>query len=212
MANEPPSSSSGPSFRFLSSRRGFLGWLAAVVPAAGGMRLRFRPFHREPLDEALLRALASAILPSELGAAGTRRAADALAKWVREYRPDAELNHGYGTARLRTTGADPSTRWALQLRTLEMDARRAHNAGFASITDDQRRTIVGAQLDAERANAIPGDIAGAPHVALALLASFYGSPEATDLCYEATIGRQLCRPLAESSARPVPLRRAGGAS
>jgi hypothetical protein len=190
-----------------SSRRRFLGWLAAVVPAAGGVRLRF-PFRREPLDDVLLRALASAILPSELGPAGSRRAADALAKWVREYRPGAELNHGYGTARLRTTGADPSTRWALQLRTMEMDARTAHNTGFASITDEQRRAIVEAQLSV--VEVFPGDIAGASHVALALLASFYASPEATDLCYEAAIGRQLCRPLAESSRRPVQLRRAGG--
>ena len=193
------------------SRRSFLGWLAAAVPVAGGTRLSFFR-RREPLDETLLRALATAILPSELGAAGARRAADALARWVREYRPGVELNHGYGTARLRTTGADPSSRWALQLRTLEMDARRAHNAGFATITDDQRRSIVRAQLDGERATGIPGDIAGASHVALALVASFYGSAEATDLCYEATIGRQLCRPLAQSPQRPVPLRRAGGGS
>jgi hypothetical protein len=45
----------------------------------------------------------------------------------------------------------------------------------------------------------------APHVALALLAYWYGTADATDRCYEAHIGRQNCRPLAGSARKPLPL-------
>src|SRR5688500_9211722 len=103
----------------LASRRTVLGWLAALVPtAAGGRQLIPWLSKLQSLDEALLLALASAILPSELGPDGARRVAAAFQKWVAGYRVGAGVNHGYGAARLRTTGADPSTRWALQLRSL----------------------------------------------------------------------------------------------
>jgi hypothetical protein len=192
------------------SRRSFVGWLAAAVPATRARWLH-GALRQQQLDEALLVALATAILPSELGLAGAGRVAGSLMQWSAGYRPGVDLNHGYGTARLRTTGPNPTTQWALQLRALDEDARRAHNSGFAAIGDDRRRALVRAHLDEERANTIPGDIAAAQHVALALLASFYGSPEAADLCYESRIGRQLCRPLSESPQRPVPLRRGGDA-
>ena len=196
-----------------ASRRSVLGWLAALVPTATGLRHAVPWLSRfQSLDEALLNALAPAVLPEELGADGTARVAAALRRWVAEYRTGAEVNHGYGTARIRTMGADPSTRWALQLRTLDTDARRAHGAGFAAIAVEQRRALVRSHLTAERATAIPGEIAGASHVALALLSAFYASPEATDLCYEAAIAKNACRPLRVVTEPPVALRRAGGRS
>ena len=196
-----------------TSRRTVLAWLAALVPTVSGARHAVPWLSRlQTLDDALLLALASAILPSELGPDGARRVAASLQKWIAGYRVGAEVNHGYGTARIRATGADPSTRWALQLRSLDADARRAHAAAFTAVTPEQRRALVRAQLTAERATAIPGEIADAGHVALALLSTFYGSPEATDLCYEAAIAPNACRPLAAVSQRPVPLRRNGGRS
>ena len=194
-----------------ASRRTVLGWLAALLPTTTGFRHTL-PWLRslERLDDALLLALASAILPSEIGADGIRRAADSLQRWIAGYRPGAELNHGYGSARIRTSGADPSVRWALQLRSLDADARRVHGQGFAAASPEQRRALVRVQLAAERATSIPGDLAGAAHVALALLASFYRSPDATDLCYEAAIAPGACRPLQQVTQRPVPLRRSGG--
>jgi hypothetical protein len=38
-----------------------------------------------------------------------------------------------------------------------------------------------------------------------MLAHFYESPEAADLCYEAQIGKNQCRPLAASLRKPLPL-------
>jgi len=48
-------------------------------------------------------------------------------------------------------------------------------------------------------------VVDASHVALALLAHFYDSPGAADLCYEAQIGRQTCRPLAAQANKPRPM-------
>ncbi len=50
-----------------------------------------------------------------------------------------------------------------------------------------------------------GSVGRAPHIAVALLAHFYASPEATDLCYQVKIGKETCRPLASSSRQPLPL-------
>ena len=106
MTHVPPTS---PSFAIRSSRRTFLAWLAAMLPATTGFRLPFasRVAALEKMDGALLFALANAVLPSEIGAAGARSAATSFEKWVAGYRPGAELNHGYGTDRIRTAGADP---------------------------------------------------------------------------------------------------------
>ena len=189
------------------TRRGFVGWMAVLVPAARGIHVPAFVRAWAELDAALVHALASAVLPAELGADGMRRAADAFVKWARDYRAGVEVSHGYGSARIRMTGADPSLRWALQLRALDAEAQKTHGRPFGAITDAQRRDIVRAQLATERATL--GSVAGAQHVAVALLAHFYDSPEATDLCYEAHIGKNTCRPLAQSLLQPVALRRAG---
>lgn len=189
------------------SRRSFFGWLAGVVAIT---RFPIRAFTRwrAELDTTIVHSLAAAILPGELGAAGVRRASDAFIAWVRGYRTGAEMSHGYGNARIRSTGADPSVRWAPQLDSLEADAKKAHGKGFSAITGEQRRAIVRAQLGNERGTSL-GSVVNAQHVAVALLAHFYNSSEATDLCYEARIGKNACRPLPQSPQRPVQIRRAG---
>lgn len=52
----------------------------------------------------------------------------------------------------------------------------------------------------------PGE---AGHVAVALLAFFYGTSEATDLCYQAGIGKETCRSLSSAPEKPAPLRKRG---
>ena len=183
--------------------------MIASVPLARGIRITLlRPVQREALDDAMIVALASAVLPSQLDSNGVRRAATEFQDWVRGYLPNAERNHAYGSARLSNTGADPSPRWATQLRALETDARAAHGRAFVALSAEERRTIVRAQLQRSNATTLPTTTAGAQHVAVALLASFYSSPDATDLCYQARIQKNACRPLATSSQRPLPL--AGG--
>ena len=153
----------------------------------------------------MLRALAEVVLPSELGRAGVAREVDAFRRWMSEYREHAELTHGYGTSRIRYSGPTPATRWTSQLDGLDAAARQRFGALFAALSRTQREQLVRETLATATLDRMPG-LGNADHVALALLAHFYGSSEANDLCYGLAIGRETCRPLAQSSRKPLPLR------
>ena len=183
-------------------RREFLGWAAGVLPAAWVVRSAHAASIAE-LNSApeTLDALGLAILPSELGEAQTRRVVAAFRRWVDEYREGAELLHAYGGSRLSFAGPTPATRWMPQLDALETSAQKVHDRAFSSLTVDQRRAIVRDALASDRATGVPAPDR-ANHIAAALLGFFYASPQATDLCYTVTIGRNTCRPLSQSSRKP----------
>jgi hypothetical protein len=187
------------------SRRSFLTSLAAALPLTALVRRAHAAavIHLES-DPATLDALAAAVLPSELGNAGTTRAAREFREWGAKYHENAELVHGYGTSRLRSTGPTPLTRWTTQLDELEAQAQRTHQRHFHDLTVTQRADLVRAALEGERLDRMPS-VGDANHVAIALLANFFDSAAAADLCYNAQIGRQTCRPLSASSRKPLPM-------
>ena len=190
---------------FILSRRAFLGWLAATLPGAA----LTRAVHALAVDDlvsspATMLALGEAVLPGELGAAGVASAVKAFQQWIAGYRAGAELVHGYGTSSLGRTGPTPATKWAGQLDQLDAVATKRDGKSFAALGIARRREMVQSELTSIKADRIP-PLVRAPHVALALLAHFYASPEASDQCYEAQIGRHRCRPLAASGRRPLPL-------
>lgn len=197
-----------------SPRRSFVARLAGLVaawPVVGRLRvgravavIGSAPLVREP--NASLLALGDAILPAELGTAGVARAVADFQKWIDGYQPGAEANHGYGTGKIERLTADPRPQWRAQLAALETDARRNGAVSFAALPRDGRQALLRTALATERGDALPSPLA-ASHVALALLGHFYDSPAATDLCYEAQIGRQLCRPLPAQRQQPVALSR-----
>jgi hypothetical protein len=179
------------------SRRRFLVWVSSAFPVAIVARRADAlgaSWIREDRDT--LRALARAILPSELGTDGVARVTNAFQRWIDGYREQTELVHGYGTSALLYSRPSPRARWASQLEQL--------GGGFASATVERRREIVTALLKDERLDRMP-EVGSAPHVALGLLAFYYDRPEAADLCYEARIGREQCRPLAQSPRKPLPI-------
>jgi hypothetical protein len=187
------------------SRRAFLGALAASIPSAWLVRHA----HAASVDELTtdartMRALGDAVLPSSLGRGGASRAVDAFQQWISGYRANAELVHPYATSALEYSGPTPAIRWAAQLAALDTLSHRAHGRRFAELDAERRRAIVQGELDLLKADRLTS-IARAPHVAIALLAHFYASPAATDLCYDAAIARQSCRPLATSPRKPLPL-------
>lgn len=188
-------------------RRSFLQSLGLAVPATALGALaapRLAEAALPPLDDALLLALGEAVLPSELGAEGVRGAVGAFQAWLAAFQPVAELNHGYGTGDLEYTAADPGPGWGAQLRALDLQAQRRLGRSFAALAPEERRELVRSLLARERLDRLPG-VAEAPHVAVGLLAHFYRTPEATDLCYRAGIRRTACRPLARNPERPPPL-------
>ena len=187
------------------SRRAFLGWLAAAVPVATLVRRA----HAAAIDDLAaspqaMQALGEAVLPSELGTSGTTAAVLAFQRWIAGYREHAELLHGYGTSKLESSGSTPATKWSAQLDQLDATAMKVGGRRFAELPVARRRELVSAELAAIKADRIPA-VGRAPHVALALLAHFYATAEATDLCYESAIGKQTCRPLGASVRKPLPL-------
>jgi hypothetical protein len=187
------------------SRRTFLSSLAAALPLTVLVRRAHAAavIHLES-DPATLDALAAAILPSELGRAGLARATRDFRDWGANYHESAELVHGYGTSRLRSTGPTPLTRWTTQLDELEAQSRSTHQRRFSELTVAQRSDLVRAALQGQRLDRMP-PVVDASHVAVALLSHFYDSSAANDLCYGAQIGRQTCRPLSASSRKPLPV-------
>jgi|SoiMethySBSTD1v2_1073268.scaffolds.fasta_scaffold29461_3 hypothetical protein len=196
-------------------RRSFiarLGALAAALPLANWRFPRPAPVADANAPTALqpnatmLAALGTAVLPSELGPNGVARAVADFQRWMDGYHPGAEANHGYGTGKIETVVADPRPRWTSQLAALDADARRSAGRSFATLTREQRQALVRTSLAGERGESLPSPLA-ARHVAIALLGHFYESPAATDLCYDARIERQQCRPLAAQRQEPVSLGR-----
>lgn len=193
-----------------TNRRTFFRWLTS---AAAGLTLRPSPaahalqLPEAPPDREILLALGRAILPGELGAAGIDRVLTEFAAWLAEYRPDAELDHTYGSSEIDYTPAHPGPRWAEQLKGLEKESRRSKGKPFVALSKEERRDLIRAQIGDAPAEGFP-PAARARHVALGLLAYFSASTEATDLCYQAEIGKDTCRDLAASAGRPASLRRA----
>ena len=187
------------------SRRSFVAALSAAVPVVAFARRAHALSVKAIATGApatTLRALAEVVLPSELGPERTRQVVTDFQRWIDGYRQGAELTHGYGTSRLRFSGPTPATRWAGQLEALDAESRRRHAKPFAEITAERREAIVREALSQERLDRLPV-VGEARHVGVALLAFFYDSSAATDLCYEARIGRETCRPLAQAEMQPL---------
>ncbi len=190
------------------NRRGFVGSVAASVPIAAASRHLLRSGKSAPLDDALMGALGHSLLPTELGSDNIDRVVDEFQQWLEQYGADDELNHGYGTSEIDYTPGDPTSRWQEQLDGLNGEAQRRFGASFVDLDVDTRRGIIRQQIADDRLDRLPRPYR-ARHVAVGLLAYFYASPEATDLCYKAAIGKNKCRPLRRSPDEPISLRPGG---
>lgn len=188
-------------------RRAFLRSSAAALSAAalGGCvpDAPVRAGDRTTLDPAVLRAVGDVVLPGELGAGGRDEAVRGFEAWLDAFEPVAELNHGYGTSEIQYGPPDPAPRWAAQLRALEVEARKRHDAGFTELDPEERRALLESRIEDEG----PGfpSPARARHVAVGLLAWWLETPGATDRCYGAEIGKETCRGIGSAPERPAPL-------
>lgn len=155
------------------------------------------------LDPALLRGVAVLVLPGELGDVAREAAVVGFERWAAAYEPVAELNHGYGTSEIRYGPADPVPGWGAQLRALEVEATKRYGVGWLALGDARAEEILRRQVDDE-GTGIPSPLR-ARHVAVALLAWWLESPDATDRCYGVRIGPQTCRGIASAPAEPETL-------
>lgn len=191
------------------SRRGALKTLGAAAVAGRAAATRVstaaQPASESVTTDALL-PIAEVVLPAGLGVDGRRAATGAFVRWVRSYKEGADTDHGYGNTRIRNTGPSPARNYPAQMAALD-DAARARGAmNFAGAPLDLRRAIIEAALAAAKVERLPRRPNGA-HVASDLMGHYFSSSAAEDLCYRAAIGRDTCRGLPGSEARPAALKK-----
>jgi hypothetical protein len=143
-----------------------------------------------------LRDLAAVVLPSELGPEGIARVAAQFERWVRDYRPGADMDHGYGFTRVRSKPASPAPTYLAQLETLREPLA---NTDLAA-----KRKAVDAALDQANIKDLPRTPDG-KHVISDLMSFYFHGSDANDLCYRSAIRRDSCRGLEGSDNPPPPL-------
>jgi len=151
--------------------------------------------------------VAQAVLPAEIGAAGQKEALVAFMAWIHDHDAGRYLEHGYGHTRIAKSTAAPVEMYKAQLQALGAAARRKHGKGFGALDLAARRALMVEAFAALKVDGL-GERPSGRHVAADLMSHYFGSIEASDLCYEAEIGRDSCRSLAGSGERPEPLAKA----
>src|SRR5258708_799233 len=134
-----------PTIMHSMKRRTALQWIVSVAAAAATLPVRLFAQARELPAESvsLLHEIAASVLPSSLGAAGTRSVVDKFVGWTREYREGVALAHGYGHPRLQKSGPSPVPAYITQLNALRSEART--RGGSWSVLDaEARRSILDA--------------------------------------------------------------------
>lgn len=189
-------------------RRAFLKQSAAIV---SGLTLSScdstRPAGPTALDARMLEALGESVLPaSTLGASGVARVVADFEKWLQGFEPVAERDHGYLTSEIEYGPPDPAPRWRSQLEALELECQKRHGKSFAELQAKERQVLLRKQIRRDPLDRLP-DAAEARHVAVGLLAHFYTTPEANDLCYQAEIAQYSCRGLQSAPGKPAPLKK-----
>jgi hypothetical protein len=182
------------------SRRDALKSLGTVA-AVPVLRARGIDFRAEGVDPAVLAAIAEVVLPSECDRS---QAVAAFTQWIANYKDGADTDHGYGNTRVRNTGPSPARNYTTQIGALDEAARATGAAGFAAAAPDARRAIIAAAIADAKVERLPARPTGA-HIASDLMGHYFGSSAASDLCYRAAIGRDMCRGLPGSNRKPAPL-------
>jgi hypothetical protein len=151
----------------------------------------------------LLRDVAGTVLPSSLGRKGHDAAVDSFLGWIREYKEGVALSHGYGEPRLVKSGPTPASNYSVQLVALQA-AAKSKGARFGALPLDVRRELLDAAFRSADVRNLPGRPDGR-HVVVDLMAHYFRSSAANDLCYNARIGRNTYRAIRVTTVRPAPL-------
>jgi len=190
-------------------RRDLLRWIASGAAILPLRRADLSAVALAKVDELsaghvfVLRDVASTVLPSAIGAKGQDEAVDNFLRWLRDYKVGVPLSHGYGEPRLVRTGPSPAPGYGTQITALQQAATaRGGRFGALSLTD--RRTILDAAFKTAGVQNMPSRPDGR-HVVADLMAHYFRSSAANDLCYNARIGRHTYRAIRVTTVRPLPL-------
>ena len=173
-------------------RRSFTQWFIGLFTLGKWNRLdASNQLPRFPADQgAVLRRVASIVLPSELGVTGSNKVATSFENYVREYHPGADTEHGYGKIQVRPKPPSPAEIYLAQLKNLS-----------AAVTPESIERM----LDLSKTKELPRFPSG-KNVIVDLMSFYFRSSDANDLCYELEIGRDKCRGLSGSEKVPATLR------
>jgi hypothetical protein len=187
------------------TRRELIRWMLSVTAAlpVGRIALRAQSNAFSAADLTTLEALADSVLPGELGRAGSKAITQAFIKWLAEYRSGADMGHGYGVLRARVTPTISVETYRTQLGALDQRARRG-GGSFQSLSVPARQALVQQALDEASVRDLP-QIPDGQHIVSDVMAFYFRSTQANDLCYRASIGREVCRGLSGSSRKPETL-------
>jgi len=151
----------------------------------------------------VLRDVASTVLPSAIGGKGQDEAVDNFLRWLRDYKEGVPLSHGYGEPRLVRTGPSPAPGYGNQISALQQAATE-RGGRFGALPLEARRALLDAAFTAAGVRNLPGRPDG-KHVVADLMAHYFRSSPANDLCYQARIGRNTYRAIRVTTVRPQPL-------
>lgn len=154
----------------------------------------------------VLRDVAATVLPGTIGGKGQNDAVDEFLRWIREYKEGVPLSHGYGEPALIKSGPSPAPGYTKQLIALQQ-AAQARGGRFGALPPDTRRELLDAAFTAAGVRNLPGRPDG-KHVVADLMAHYFRSSAANDLCYNARIGRNTYRAIRVTTVRPQPLTQA----
>ena len=184
-------------------RRQALKTLATAAAALPLSRVELRA-DELPADQVfILRDVAPTVLPSAIGARGHNEAVDNFLRWIREYKEGVALSHGYGDPRLVKSGPSPAAGYSKQIIALQQ-AAQARGGRFGALPIDVRRELLDTAFKAADVRNLPGRPDG-KHVVADLMAHYFRSSGANDLCYNSRIGRNTYRAIRVTTVRPAPL-------
>jgi hypothetical protein len=184
-------------------RRQALQTLASAAAALPLMRVPLEAQELSADHVFLLRDVAATVLPSAIGNKGQNDAVDNFLKWVRDYKEGVALSHGYGEPRLVKSGPSPAPGYTTHLTALQQ-AAQARGGRFGALPLEVRRQLLDEAFKAADVRNLPGRPDG-KHVVADLMAHYFRSSAANDLCYNARIGRNTYRAIRVTTVRPQAL-------
>ena len=180
--------------------------IQTLATAAAALPLLRVPLEAQELSSDqifVLRDVAATVLPSAIGRKGQDDAVDNFLRWIRDYKEGVPLSHGYGEPRLVKSGPSPSSGYAKQIAALQASAK-AKGGRFGALSLEDRRALLDEAFKAADVRNLPGRPDG-KHVVADLMAHYFRSSAANDLCYNARIGRNTYRAIRVTTVRPAPL-------
>lgn len=184
-------------------RRTLLRWLVSGAATLPLVRANLRAYELSAAHVFVLRDVATTVLPSAIGAKGQDEAVDNFLRWLRDYQEGVPMSHGYGEPRLVRTGPSPAPGYGVQIAALQQ-AAAGRGGRFGALPLETRREIIDEAFKAADVRNLPGRPDG-KHVVADLMAHYFRSSDATDLCYNARIGRHTNRAIRVTTVRPRPL-------